>query len=466
MTDQALSTDYSKLVAGQRAYFKGGHTRPVSWRIEQLNAIKRMIDESREAMYEALWHDLRRNKTDADLMDVDYNIREAEYALKHLHDWVKPVREPTPLLMEPGHVRVRRDPFGVTLIIGAWSEPYMLTLAPLVAAIAAGNTAVLKPSEIAEATAQQTAEMVPKYLDPEAVAVALGGIPETTALLEQKWDLIFFTGSPPVGKIVHKAAAQNLTPAVLELGGKNPTVVHSSAHVKTAARRIAFGRFVNSGHICTAPDHVLVWPEVKDELVTEVKQAIHDFYGDDPKQSPDYGRVINRRNFDRLAAFISADNGTVAAGGHTDPDQLYIEPTVLVDVPVDSPIMQEEVFGPILPVLEIDSVEKVIDWVNERPRPLGLYVFTEDEDIADRILEATNSGDACVNDCSVHPLVPELPFGGVGNSGMGKYHGRWGFEAFTNARGVLYHSARIDPGVKYPPYSEHTRERQAMQKLL
>jgi len=466
MTDQALSTDYSKLVAGQRAYFRGGHTRPVSWRLEQLNAIKRMIDESRGAMYEALWHDLHRNKTDADLMDVDYNIREAEYALKHLHDWVKPAREPTPLLMEPGHVRVRRDPFGVTLIIGAWNEPYMLTLAPLVAAIAAGNTAVLKPSEIAEATAQQTAEMVPKYLDPEAVAVALGGIPETTALLEQKWDLIFFTGSPPVGKIIHKAAAQNLTPAVLELGGKNPTIVHSSAQVRTAARRIAFGRFVNSGHICTAPDHVLVWPEVKDELVAELKQAIHDFYGDDPKQSPDYGRVINRRNFDRLAAFISTGNGTVAAGGHTDPGQLYIEPTVLVDVPVDSPIMQEEVFGPILPVLEIDSVGKVIDWVNERPRPLGLYVFTEDEDVAERILEATNSGDACVNDCSVHPLVPELPFGGVGNSGMGKYHGRWGFEVFTNARGVLYHSARIDPGVKYPPYSEHAREREAMQKLL
>src|SRR5215469_11900717 len=418
MTDQALSTDYSKLVAGQRAYFKAGHTRPVSWRIEQLTAIKRMIDESRDAMYEALWQDLRRNKTDADLMDVDYNLREAEYALKHLHDWVKPGREPTPLLMEPGHVRVRRDPFGVTLIIGAWNEPYMLTLAPLVAAIAAGNTAVLKPSEIGEATSQQTAEMVSKYLDPEVVSVVLGGIPETTALLAQKWDLIFFTGSPPVGKIIHKAAAQNLTPAVLELGGKNPTIVHSSANVKSAARRIAFGRFVNSGHICTAPDHVLVWPEVKDELVAELKQAIHDFYGDDAKQSPDYGRVINRRNFDRLAAFLSSDNG------------------------------------------------KVVDWVNDRPRPLGLYVFTEDEDIAERILEATNSGDACVNDCSVHPLVPELPFGGVGNSGMGKYHGRWGFEVFTNARGVLYHSARIDPGVKYPPYSEHTREREVMQKLL
>jgi acyl-CoA reductase-like NAD-dependent aldehyde dehydrogenase len=397
-------------------------------------------------------------------MDVDFNIREADYALDHLDEWMKPERIHTPLLMEPGHVRVRRDPFGVTLIIGAWNEPYMLTLAPLVAAIAAGNTAVLKPSEISEATAQQTAEMVPKYLDPEAVSVVLGGIPETTALLDQKWDLIFFTGSPPVGKIVHQAAAKNLTPTVLELGGKSPTIVHSSANIKSAARRIAYGRYTNSGHICTAPDHVLVWPEVKDELVAELKQAITDFYGEDPKQSPDYGRVINRRNFDRLAAFL--DNGTTAAGGASDPDELYIAPTVLVDVAVDSPIMQDEVFGPILPVLEIDSVESVIEWVNERPRPLGLYVFTEDEDIAERIFEATNSGDACVNDCAIHPLVPELPFGGVGNSGMGKYHGRWGYESFTNARGVLYHSAMIDPGVKYPPYTEHTFERKLMDKLL
>jgi aldehyde dehydrogenase (NAD+) len=199
-------------------------------------------------------------------------------------------------------------------------------------------------------------------------------------------------------------------------------------------------------------------------LVAELKQAIPDFYGEDPKQSPDYGRVINRKNFDRVAGLIGS--GPVAAGGQTDPDELYIAPTVLVDVPVDSPIMQEEVFGPILPVLQIDSVQAVIDWVNERPRPPGLYVFAEDEDVADQILEATNSGDACVNDCSVHRLVPELPFGGVGNSGMGKYHGRHGFEAFTNARGVLYHSPRIDPGVKYPPYAEHTREREVMEKLL
>src|ERR1044071_4432986 len=329
MADQATTIDYASLVADQREYFKAGHTRPVAWRIEQLNAIKTMIDESRDDMYEALWRDLRRNKVDADLMDVDFNIREAEYALEHVHDWTQQEKIHTPLLMDPGHVRLRRDPLGVTLIIGAWNEPYMLTLAPLVAAIAAGNTAVLKPSEIAEATAHQTAEMVPKYLDPEAVAVVEGGIPETTALLEQKWDLIFFTGSPPVGRIIHQAAAKNLNPAVLELGGKNPTIVHSSAHIKTAARRIAFGRFTNSGHICTAPDHVLVWPEVKDALVAELKHAITEFYGEDPRESPDYGRVINGRNFDRLAAFISSDNGTLAAGGETDADDLYIAPTVL-----------------------------------------------------------------------------------------------------------------------------------------
>lgn len=449
--------DYTSLVAGQRAYFKAGHTRPVSWRVEQLNAIKTMIDENRDAMYEALRHDLRRSKTEADLLDVDWSIREADYALDHLHEWLKPEHIPTPLLMKPGHVRVRWDPLGVTLTIGAWNEPYMLTIGPLIAAIAAGNTAVLKPSEICGASAEQMAEMVPRYLDTHAVAVAQGGIPETTALLAQKWDLIFFTGSPAVGRIVHEAAAQNLTPVVLELGGKNPTIVHSSAELKTAARRIAYGRFLNSGHICTAPDHVLVWPDVKDEFVGHLQEAIRDFYGDDPKQSPDYGRIIDKRNFDRLVGFLGS--GTLAAGGETDPDELYIAPTVLVDVPVDSPIMRDEVFGPILPVLEIDSVEAVIDWINDRPRPLGLYVFTEDEDVAERILEATDSGDACVNDCAVHPFVPELPFGGVGNSGMGKYHGRWGFEAFTNARGVLHHSAKIDSGVMFPPYAEHGLER-------
>ena len=456
--------DYSTLVARQRDYFLAGNTRPASWRKAQIEALKAMFTEHHDELCEALWKDLRRNVTDADLMDVAYNVKEADYALKHLDTWMKPEHVHTPLVFEPGHVRIRRDPLGVTLIIGAWNEPFMLLFAPLVAALAGGNTAVLKPSEMAVACSAIAARLVPQYFDTRAVTVVEGAVPETTALLAQKWDFIFFTGSPPVGKIVHQAAAKNLTPCVLELGGKNPTIVHASANLKSAARRIAYGRYLNSGHICTAPDHVLVWPEVKDEFIRHLTATIREFYGDDPQKSPDYGRVINRKNFDRLVALLGS--GKVAVGGQSDPDDLYIAPTVLVDVSPDSPIMQEEVFGPILPVLEIDSVEAVIEWVNRRPRPLGLYVFAEDLGVAERILDATESGDAAINDCTIHPLVPELPFGGVGNSGMGKYHGRWGFEAFTNARGAMYHSARIDPGVRYPPYSRHTFERKIENKIM
>ncbi len=449
--------DYSKLVADQRAYFLSGATRPVAWRHEQLEAVKSLLSDNRDQFYAALQEDLRRNEVDADLMDVGFCIKEAEYALKHMHEWMKEAHEPIPLVLRPGHVRVRRDPLGVTLIIGAWNEPLMLTFGPLAPALAAGNTAVIKPSELGVATSALIAELVPRYLDPQAVAVVEGAVPETTALLDQHWDLIFFTGSPPVGKIIHQAAARHLTPCVLELGGKSPTIVHSSADLKSAARRIAYGRFSNAGQICTAPDHVLVWPDVKDELIEHLVQAVKDFYGDDPQHSPDFGRVINRKAAERLAGLLGS--GTIAVGGQVDLDDRYVAPTVVVDPAWDSPIMQEEVFGPILPVLEIESVQAVIDWTNGNPHPLGLYIFAEDHDVVDQILDATESGDAVVNDCTLHPLVPELPFGGVGNSGMGKYHGRWGFEAFTNARGVLYHSARVDPAVRYPPYSEHQRER-------
>jgi aldehyde dehydrogenase (NAD+) len=449
--------DYSALVSKQREFFLSGATRPESWRKAQLGALKALFTENHDELCDALWKDLRRNIVDADLMDVTYNLKEADYALKHLEEWMKPERVNTPFVLQPGHVRVRRDPLGVTLIIGAWNEPFMLLFAPLVAAFAGGNTGVLKPSELAVACSAAAARLVPRYFDPRAVAVVEGAVPETTALLEQKWDLIFFTGSPAIGKVIHQAAARNLTPCVLELGGKNPTIVHSTANLEVAAHRIAYGRYLNSGHICTAPDHVLVWPEVKDAFVRCLGEAIRKFYGQEPKLSPDYGRVINQRNFDRLVGLLSS--GKAVVGGQTDASERYIAPTVLVDVSPHSPIMQEEVFGPILPVLEIGSVEAVIEWVNSRPRPLGLYVFAEDLSVAERILEATESGDAAINDCTIHPLVPELPFGGVGDSGMGKYHGRWGFEAFTNARGVLYHSAKVDPGVRYPPYAKHTLER-------
>ena len=338
----------------------------------------------------------------------------------------------------------------------------MLTLGPLVAAIAAGNTAVLKPSEIAEASAAQTAEMVPKYLDPEAVAVVAGGVPETTALLAQKWDLIFFTGSPPVGKIVHQAAAQNLTPAVLELGGKNPTIVHSSANVQDrgAPYRVRPLRQLRAHLHRAGPRAGLAGGQGRARGRAEagdprlLRRRSQAEPGLRPGHQPQELRPARRPSSARTT-------GRSRRAGETDPDELYIAPTVLVDV---AGRLADHAGGGVRPdpAGARDRLGRGGHRLGQRAAASrsGLYVFTEDEDVAERILEATNSGDACVNDCAVHPLVPELPFGGVGNSGMGKYHGRWGFEAFTNARGVLYHSARIDPGVKYPPYCRaHPRAR-------
>lgn len=448
--EQVLDIDFRNVVARHRAYFLSGKTRPVEWRESQLTALSALITENSKDFHAALRTDLRRNWIEADLVDVDAVRKEADYARQHLREWMRPVMVSTPPIMQPGEVRVRFDPLGVVLIIGAWNYPFLLTLSPLIAAISGGNAAVIKPSEIASASADVLDRLIPKYLDADAFSVVLGAVPETTALLEQKWDHIFFTGGPSVGKIVMAAAAKNLTPVVLELGGKCPAIVHSSANLAVAARRIAQGRWLNGGQTCTGVDHVLVFKDVKEQFLGNLKDTIVQFYGRNPKQSPDYGRMVSDRHHARIVGLL--ESGEVYYGGQYDAKDRYVSPTILVNTPLDSPVMQEEIFGPILPVLEVSSVEQVIEYVNARPKPLGLYVFAEDLDTAERILEATESGDAAVNDCTIHPLVPELPFGGVGNSGMGKYHGEWGFRAYTNARGVLYHSTTADPGVRYPPY--------------
>src|SRR5262245_24213669 len=327
----------------------------------------------------------------------------------------------------------------------------MLTLSPLVAAISAGNAAVIKTSEVAAATADVIARLLPEYLDREAFSVVLGAVPETTALLDQQWDHILFTGGSAVAKVVMAAAAKHLTPVVLELGGKSPTIVHSSANLRVAARRIAQGRWNNGGQTWTAPDYVLVSKDVAASFLGHLKETVVDFYGEDPQKSPDYGRIVNTHHFDRLTALLAS--GKIFHGGQHDREDRFIAPTVLVDVSPDSPVMQEEIFGPILPVLEVENVREVIDFINARPSPLGLYVFTGDARVAEQILDATTSGDAAVNDCAIQPIIHDLPFGGVGNSGMGKYHGEWGFRTYTNARGVLYHGTRVDPDLRYPPYS-------------
>jgi aldehyde dehydrogenase (NAD+) len=445
------TTDVPALVVRHRNYFLTGATRSVEWREAQLTALRAMMTDRAEDFYASLWTDLRRNRTDADLTDVKYMTSEADHALAHLRDWMKPATVVTPPMLAPSDAYVRFDPLGVGLIIGTWNYPVMLTLSPLIAAISGGNAAVIKPSDVGAATADVIARFLPEYLDRDAFSVILGGVPETTALLQQQWDHIFFTGGATVGKVVMTAAAAHVTPVVLELGGKSPTIVHSSADLRVAARRIAQGRWNNAGQTCTAPDFVLVFKDVAGPFLEHLKETLLQYYGGDSQKSPDYGRIINTRHFDRLTALLAS--GTVFHGGQHDRADRFIAPTVLVNVSPDSPVMQEEIFGPILPVLEVDDVQQVISFVNARPSPLGLYVFAEDQRVAEQILNETTSGDAVVNDCTIHPLIPDFPFGGVGNSGMGKYHGEWGFRAYTNARGVLNHSTKMDPDVRYPPYS-------------
>jgi aldehyde dehydrogenase (NAD+) len=449
--------NFGALVARHRNYFRSGATRSAEWRESQLLALRSMIKNHAERFYAALWTDLRRNRIDADWTDVKYITSEASHALSHVRRWMKPVAVSTPLMLAPSHTYVRFDPLGVGLIIGTWNYPVMMALSPLIGAISAGNTAVIKPSEVAPATAETIARLVPEYLDASAFSVVLGGAPETTVLLEQQWDHIFFTGGTAVAKLVMAAAAKRLTPVVLELGGKSPAIVHSSANLQVSARRIASGRWFNAGQTCTAPDYVLVFKDVAGAFLGHLKETLLQFYGEDPQKSPDYGRIVSSYHFDRLAALVAS--GTVYHGGQRDRNDRFIAPTVLVNVAPDSPAMQEEIFGPILPVLEVDGVQEVIDFVNARPSPLALYIFSEDQSVTEQMLNSTTSGDAAINDCALQPLIHELPFGGVGNSGMGKYHGEWGFRAYTNARGVLYHSTRLDPGVRYPPYTRNQRLR-------
>jgi aldehyde dehydrogenase (NAD+) len=452
-----MSTDLAAILDRHRACFLSGRTRPAEWREQQLAAVQTMVTERADEFSRALWADLRRNRVDAAAADLHIIAEEATYARRHVRRWMRPQREGTPLLLWPGRTVTHFDPLGVGLIIGAWNYPIQLMLSPLIAALSAGNAAVLKPSEVSPACADALARLVPQYLDRDAVSVVTGGVDETTALLELQWDHIFFTGGTSIGRVVMAAAARHLTPVVLELGGKSPAIVHASADLAVAARRIAHGRWLNAGQTCTAPDYVLVSREVASDFLGHLKAAILGFYGVDPQQSPDYGRIVNARHFDRVKALLGS--GTIFHGGQSDRDDLFVAPTVLTDVPADAPVLREEIFGPILPVLTIDSVEQAIEHVNARPHPLGLYVFAGERSVADRIFAATASGDAAFNDCAVHPIVRELPFGGVGNSGMGKYHGKWGFLAYSNARGVLYRGTRLDPPLRYPPYSRNSRLR-------
>jgi len=445
-----MSESPADLVKAVRAAYDRGVTRPVEWRIEQLQRMSAMLRESERSFLGALSADLGKPSFEGYATELGFLLKELHDARANLPKWVKAKRVKAPLAVKPGHADLVPEPLGVALVIAPWNYPVQLLLAPMIGAIAAGNAVIGKPSELTPRVAELLAERVEEYLDPEAIRIVTGGVPETTALLEERFDHIFYTGNGRVGRVVMEAAAKHLTPVTLELGGKSPTIIDRSADVRTAARRIAWGKFLNSGQTCIAPDYVLVHEDLEFRFLDEMQQAIDGFFGSDPQRSADYGRVVNAHHHRRLMGLLS--EGDVVIGGTGDEGDRYIAPTVLRNVALDDPVMQEEIFGPILPVIPVPDLRHAIDIVNAREKPLALYIFAEDRSAVDQVLAHTSSGGVCVNHTIMHIAVPDLPFGGVGESGMGGYHGKASFDIFTHYKPVLTKPSRPDPSVAYPPY--------------
>ena len=441
----------SALAGTLRAHFETGATKPLSWRLSQLDALEHFLMEREQDIEDALRADLGKPATEAFTSEVGIALSELRLTRKKLASWMKPERVRTSKVAMPGRSYIYREPLGVTLIIGAWNYPLHLVVIPLIGALAAGNCALLKPSEVAPSVSALIAKWVPKYLDPKAVQVMEGGVPESSALLREKWDHIFYTGNGTVGRIVMEAAAKHLTPVTLELGGKSPCIVDESADLDSTAKRIVYGRFFNAGQTCVAPDYVLVHDDVHDALLNRMVSAIREFYGDDPQRSPDFARIVNERHHGRLTRLLT--DGEIVAGGETDLSDRYIAPTILKNVHEDDAVMQEEIFGPILPVISVPSIDSAISFVGRRAKPLALYIFAQDEDVQDRVLAGTSAGGTTINHIFLHFGVQALPFGGVGESGMGAYHGRHSFETFSHQRAVLKKPKFPDPPILFPPYS-------------
>ncbi|MFC8949577.1 aldehyde dehydrogenase family protein [Streptomyces rochei] len=424
------------VVARLRATFRTGRTKPVEWRTGQLCRLRALLTENGSELEAALHADLGKSAAEAQRTEIGFTVREIDHTLDHLADWLRP--EPAPV---PAHLGAdatawtQYDPLGVVLVIAPWNYPAQLLLAPVVGALAAGNAVVAKPSELAPATSAALARLLPRYLDTDAVAVVEGGIPETTALLVERFDHIFYTGNGTVGRIVMRAAAEHLTPVTLELGGKSPAFVDRDADLDTVAARLVAGKFLNAGQTCVAPDYVLTDPETAAALESALVRAVEAQYGTDPARSTEYARIVNERHFDRLTGLL--DSGRVVVGGGSDRSRKYLAPTVLADVAPDAPVMREEIFGPILPIVTVPGLDEAIDFVNDRDKPLALYVFSESDGTRERFAAETSSGGLGYGLPLAHLTVSDLPFGGVGESGMGNYHGRYSIETFSHRKAVL-----------------------------
>jgi len=453
--------EIAKLVAKLRDTFDSGHTRPHAWRKQQLKQMKALLREGEDELARALQEDLGKAPIEAWATELNLVSREIDHMLSKLEAWSKPRRVHVPIQLQPAKARIIPEPLGVVLVIAPWNYPVQLQLLPMASAIAAGNAVIGKPSELAPATSAAMARLVAKYMDPDAVSIVEGAAEETQALLAERFDHIFYTGGPNVARIVMEAAAKHLTPVTLELGGKSPAIIDRNVDLDGAARRVVYGKFVNTGQTCVAPDYILVDQSVERPFVDRLVANLKTFYGDDPKASKDYGKIVNDRHFGRLVGLLDAGGyqETVTGGKEkADASARYMPPTILRGVDPNAKVMQEEIFGPILPVIGVPDVDAAISFVNAREKPLSLYVFSKDKSAANKVLRRTSSGSACVNTAIIHLAVPDLPFGGVGESGMGAYHGRQGFDTFSHLKSVLDKPTKPDPPLLYPPYKK-VRER-------
>lgn len=445
-------SDVKEIIKKQRAYFESGRTLDISFRLKMLKLLQKAIYEHEKDILDAIKKDLNKAPFEAYETEVGIILKELAHTIKRLKSWSRPKRVRTPIMHFLSSSYILSEPYGIALIMSPWNYPFQLTMAPLIGSISGGNCSIAKPSAYSESTSAVIAKILREIFDEGFVAVVEGGRDANSALLEERFDYIFFTGSVSVGKMVMTAAAKNLTPVTLELGGKSPCIVDKSANIELAARRIIWGKLLNSGQTCIAPDYLLVHSDVKDELIGHMKKCITEFYGKNPHKNDNLPKIINLKHFNRVKNFLTC--GKIVAGGQYDDKTLKISPTILDEIDWEASVMQEEIFGPVLPVLKFEDISHVIQTVNSHPKPLALYLFTTDKKVERDILKRISFGGGCVNDTIVHIASSNMPFGGVGESGMGGYHGKWSFDTFTHKKCIMKKSNIIDIKLRYPPYDD------------
>ncbi|MGW9856316.1 4,4'-diapolycopenoate synthase [Staphylococcus hominis] len=435
-----------------KQFFRTHKTKDIKFRKQQLKLLSKSIKAHETDLLESLKIDLGKGSVEAYATEIGMLLKSIKTARKELKSWSKTKQVDTPLFMFPSKSYIKPEPYGTVLIIGPFNYPVQLLFEPLIGAIAAGNNAIIKPSELTPHVAQVVRKVIEDVFTSDYIAVVEGGIEETQTLINLPFDYIFFTGSENVGRIVYEAASKNLVPVTLELGGKSPVIVDETANIKVASDRISFGKFTNAGQTCVAPDYILVNRKVKNELIQALKQSIEEFYGKNIQNSPDFGRIVNKKHFNRLSELLAIHHNEVIFGGHTDENEQYIEPTILDDITPQSKIMEEEIFGPLLPIIVYDDFNESMDIIQSKSKPLSLYLFSEDENTTNRVLEELSFGGGAINDTLMHLANPNLPFGGVGASGIGEYHGKYSFNTFSHMKSYIFKSTRLDSSIIYPPY--------------